>query len=236
MKKFLETEDAVYFTDSKGNIYVEKGEARHILSIFDEHLYKLRLFKGIPILEIDGLRMHLVKDFENPLQYSKAIVRKLKIKPKDRVLDTCMGLGYTAIAASKARKVLTVEFNEPVKRLAEWNPWSKRLFSRKIEIKIGDVAEEIKQMKDKSFSVIIHDPPRFSKAPQLYSIKFYQELYRVARPGARIYHYVGSVGRGKGRKIAEEVEKRLKKTGFTDMDYDMKLQGLVFRKPAKPPR
>ena len=236
MKKFLETKDAVYSIDSKGNIYVEKGDAKHILSIFDEHLYKLRLFKGIPILEIDGLRMHLVKDFENPLQYSREIVRKLRIKPEDRVLDTCMGLGYTAIAASKAKKVITVELNEPVKKLAEWNPWSKMLFLGKIEIKMGDVFEEVKQLKDKFFSVIIHDPPRFSNAPLLYSLKFYQELYRIARPGARIYHYVGSVGQAKGRKIAEEVEKRLKMAGFSVINYDKKLQGLVFRKSAKPLR
>ena len=78
LKKILETKDAAYFSDEDGNVYVEKGEQRHILSLFDEHLYKLRMSKGIPILEIDGLRMHLVKDFKTPLDYSKEIASNLE--------------------------------------------------------------------------------------------------------------------------------------------------------------
>ncbi len=236
LKRLIETGGAAYFSDPEGNIYVEKGKKRHILSIFDEHLYKLRLFNGIPILEIDGLRMHLVKDFKTPLDYSREIAEKLGIGRRDIVLDTCMGLGYTAIEASKAKKVVTFEINGPVLKLVEWNPWSKKLFSRRIEITLGDIAEEIKQFDDNSFSVIIHDPPRFSRAPLLYSLKFYQELYRVAKPQARIFHYVGSVGKGKGRKIAEEVEKRLKRAGFANIIYNKRLQGLLFRKPAVPHR
>jgi predicted methyltransferase len=234
LEKILEKNGAVYFTDEKGNIYVEKGEAKHILSVFDGHLYKLKLFKGIPILEIDGLRMHLVKEFETPLDYSREIAGRLGIKSGDIVLDTCMGLGYTAIEASKAKRVVTFEMNPPVLRLAEWNPWSRGLFTKRIEIHLGDVAEEIRQLDDDCFSVIIHDPPRFSRAPQLYSVSFYKELHRVAKPGARIFHYVGSLGRGKGRKIAEEVKKRLRKSGFADIKYDERLQGLLFRKPAAP--
>ena len=237
LKKLLEVEGAVYFTDEGGNIYVEKGSTRHVLSIFDKHLYKLRVFNGIPILEIDGLRMHLVKEFRTPLDYSKEIVRKLGIKSGDTVLDTCTGLGYTAIEASKkSARILTFEISASVLELAEWNPWSEKLFSKKIEIKPGDIAKEIKNLDNNSFSAIIHDPPRFSRAPGLYSKNFYKELYRIAKPGARIFHYVGSVGRGKGRKIAEKVEKKLKQAGFTSIKYDKKLQGLFFKKQAAPRR
>ncbi len=238
LRKILETrQGAAYFTDDAGNIYVEKGDLRHILSIFDEHLYKLRLFNGVPILEIDGLRMHLVKDFETPLDYSREIVKKLKITREDAVLDTCTGLGYTAIEASgKSGRVLTFEINPPVLKLAEWNPWSEKLFCKEIEIRIGDIAEEIKKLEEESFSVIIHDPPRFSRAPQLYSPGFYAELYRITMSGARIYHYTGSVGKLRGRRIAEEVERRLKRAGFADIKYDERLQGLFFRKKAAAPR
>lgn len=237
LSRLLETKGAVYFTDDDGNVYVEKGEKKHILSIFDGHLYKLRVFNGIPILEIDGLRMHLVRDFETPLDYSREVVKKLGIKKGDTVLDTCMGLGYTAIeAAKKAKSVVTFEISGPVITLAEWNPWSRELFTGKTEINLGNISEEIKQLEDNSFSAVIHDPPRFSKAPGLYSVKFYSELYRVSKNNARIFHYTGSVGRAKGRKIHDEVKKRLKKAGFASIGYDEKLQGLLFRKQAGPPR
>jgi len=224
-----------YFTDDKF-IYAKKGKDTFRLAVFDNNYYKLRIYNGIPVLEIDGLRMHLVKDFETPLDYSKEIASKLKITADDIVLDTCMGLGYTAIEASKAKKTITFEISDSVYLLATWNPWSDKLFSKNIEIRRGDIAEEITELKDNSFSVIIHDPPRFSKAPNLYSLRFYQELFRIACPKARIFHYVGSVGQAKGRKISEEVEKRLKRAGFTEIKYDKKLQGLLFRKQAVPRR
>jgi len=226
--------DIEYFTDDKF-MYAKKEGELFRLALFDNNYYKLRMYGGVPILEIDGLRMHLVKDFKNPLGYSKEIVGRLSIKPADVVLDTCMGLGYTAIEASKkAKKTTTFEISDSVYLLATWNPWSEKLFGKNIEIRRGDISEEIKNLKNNSFSAVIHDPPRYSKAPQLYSIIFYTDLYRVAKPGARIFHYVGSVGQGKGRKIAEEVEKRLKKAGFTSIKYDRKLQGLLFRKLAGP--
>jgi len=238
LRKILETKQgAVYFTDDAGNIYVEKGERRHILSMFDGHLYKLRLYNGVPILEIDGLRMHLVKDFETPLDYSREVVKGLGIKPGDSVLDTCAGLGYTAIEASKkSKKVVTFEISRQVLELAEWNPWSEKLFGKGIETRIGDIAQEIKNLENGSFSAIIHDPPRFSKAPQLYSAVFYAELYRIAAPGARIYHYTGSVGKLRGRRMADEVERRLKRAGFADFRRDERLQGMFFRKRAAPRR
>lgn len=224
--------DIEYFTDDKF-VYAKKEGEIFRLALFDNGYYKLRMYNGVPILEIDGLRMHLVKDFKTPLEYSKQVVRRLPIKSGDAVLDTCMGLGYTAIEASKkAKKTVTFEISDSVYLLATWNPWSEKLFSKSIDTRKGDIAEEIKNLDDNSFSAVIHDPPRYSKAPQLYSLKFYTELYRIAKPGARIFHYVGSVGRGKGRKIAEEVEKRLKKAGFTSIKHDKKLQGLLFRKQA----
>ncbi len=225
-----------YSTD--GNfIYAKKGKDEFRLAVFDKNYYKLRLYNGVPILEIDGVRMHLVKEFETPLGYSGEVVKALGIKPGEVVLDTCMGLGYTAIEASKkAEKVVTFEISDSVYLLATWNPWSDGLFGRNIEIRRGDIHEEIKNLENSSFDAVIHDPPRFSKAPQLYSLAFYGELYRVAGPGARIFHYVGSVGKGKGRKIAEEVEKRLKKAGFANIVYNSRLQGLLFRKQPVPSR
>ncbi|MFA6531158.1 MAG: methyltransferase domain-containing protein [Candidatus Micrarchaeia archaeon] len=233
MKFLLKYKGADYFYTDKW-IYAKKpGDAEMTkLALFDNHLYKLRLFNKIPILEIDGLRMHLVRDFKTPLDYSKEVVKKLDIGKKDDVLDTCMGLGYTAIEAAKySAKVTTCELNPAVVALAKWNPWSDGLFSLgNIQMVQGDSADLIKGFKDKSFDVIIHDPPRFSHAPQLYSLSFYRELFRVCRKGARVFHYVGSLGENRGRVINTEVGNRLRQAGFSSIEINAKAQGLFFRK------
>ncbi len=227
--------DIEYFSDDKF-IYAKKDGEEFRLALFkDGNYYKLRLFNGIPILEIDGIRMQLVLNFRTPLDYSREVVKRLGIKKDDVVLDSCMGLGYTAIEASKkANLVLTFEISNAVYTLATWNPWSEELFSEKIEIRLGDISSEIKTLESGFFSAIIHDPPCFSKAPQLYSLEFYRELYRIARPGARIFHYVGHPRRSKGRKIENSVTKRLRAVGFTNIKYDARLQGIFFRKHSVP--
>lgn len=224
-----------YYTDKF--LYVKQGEGSAVqfmkLALFDRHFYKLRLHNRIPILEIDGLRMQLVRDFKTPLDYSKEVVRELRIGKNDVVLDTCTGLGYTAIAASKlASRVITCELSASVIQLAKWNPFSRDLFSAtNIEMKMGDSASLLNGFPAKHFDAIIHDPPRFSHAPQLYSSSFYRELFRVCKKGARLFHYVGSVGQEHGRSIEKEAAKRLEREGFGDIRHVPGLQGLIFRKP-----
>jgi len=231
--KFIAKKDGVEYYTEEEFIYARKNHEVFKLALFENNFYKLRMFKGVPILEIDGLRMHSVKEFNNPLEYSKQVAKKLKIKKTDVVLDTCMGLGYTAIEASKkAKEVVTVEISDAVTELAKWNPWGNDVFkSNNITPIQGDVFKEVTQFRDKSFSVIIHDPPRFSKAGNLYSLDFYKQLYRVSKKNARIFHYTGSVGKSKKRKIHEEVRKRLSAAGFRKIKYEKKLQGLFAIKP-----
>ncbi|MBU0585911.1 SAM-dependent methyltransferase [Candidatus Micrarchaeota archaeon] len=209
-------------------IYCWDGKQLLKLALFTNHFYKLRMFSGRPILEIDGLRMHLVKDFSNPMEYSELVVRKLNISQLEAVLDTCMGLGYTAIAASKKRaNVTTCEISSEVLELAKWNPWSKELFSSdKIKIVKKSCIEYISKVGKGLFSTIIHDPPRFSVASDLYSEDFYSKLYSVSKPNAKLFHYVGSVGKQKGRKIEAEITKRLASAGWKINKYDKKLQGI----------
>ena len=228
MKFFLSKNGIEYYYTDKFLYAKKKGELFK-LALFDRHFYKLRLFNRVPILEIDGLRMQLVKDFKSPLDYAKIITSHLPLAKSSIVLDTCMGLGYTAIAAAKfAQKVITCELSTAVLQLAKWNPFSSELFTDNIEIKQGDISSLINGFKDKTFDVIIHDPPRFSHAPQLYSSQFYQELYRVSKNKARLFHYVGSVGKESGRKIENEVGKRLEVVGFRNIKFDARLQGLFF--------
>jgi len=231
--KFITKKDGIeYHTDGQF-IYARKDHEVYKLALFDKNFYKLKLFKGVPILEIDGIRMHLVKDFSTPLDYSREVIKKLRIRKTDVVLDTCMGLGYTALeAGKKSKEVITCEISEAVIALAKWNPWSFDVFKvNNITSIHGDIFEEIKQFRGNSFNIIIHDPPRFSKAGDIYSLEFYKELYRISKRNTRLFHYVGSVGKTrKGRKIHEEVRKRLSAAGFKKIKYEKKVQGLFFVK------
>jgi predicted methyltransferase len=233
---YMKRKDITYTTDGKF-IYAETEKGTVRLDIFDRHYYKLRLYNDVPVLEIDGLRMQLVKDFKTPLDYSKEVVKALKIPSKGRhiVLDTCMGLGYTAIEASKRKGVkivITCELSDAVITLSKWNPLSDPVWDPKGKIMPvrEDVSKLVKEYDEDTFDFIIHDPPRFSHAPELYSTVFYKELYRICKKGARIFHYVGSVGKKKGRNIEKDTAKRLAEAGFKKLKYTKRLQGIFASK------
>ncbi len=230
-KLYMKSGKATYLADDRF-IYAQVGDDTIRLDMFADHYYKLRLYNDVPILEVDGLRMQLVKDFDSPLDYAKEVVKGLRIPSRGgfSVLDTCMGLGYTAMEAAKRRSVssiVTCELSEAVINLAQWNPLGGPLFKdRRIVIMKGSIADLVKDFESSTFSFVIHDPPRFSQASELYSLRFYKELHRVCKRGARIFHYVGSVGKKKGRSIEKEVEKRLKQAGFREIVYSGRLQGI----------
>jgi predicted methyltransferase len=223
--------DGIPLEEIKGDfLYAWDGKELYKLAVFDEHLYRLRMLAGKPILEIDGLRMNLVKDFNDVFDYSKEICRLLQIGKGDTVLDTCTGLGYTAIAASRyAKKVTTIEKSRAALSLAEWNPWSMELFhSNNITMIRGDSYEEVPRLKP-IFTKIIHDPPRFSRAGNLYSAEFYRRLASVSREGALLFHYFGSLGIGR-RGISVEIRRRLAGSGWEVLRASALLQGCVARK------
>jgi predicted methyltransferase len=62
---------------------------------------------------------------------------------------------------------------------------------------------------------ILHDPPRFGIAGELYSQSFYYELARVLKRHGRLFHYTGSPNKlTSGRDVPREVAKRLEQAGF----------------------
>ncbi|MFH0884819.1 MAG: SAM-dependent methyltransferase [Candidatus Micrarchaeota archaeon] len=237
-KFFCKSADGSITYTTDGNfLYADTGKGEVRLDMFSGHYYKLKPYNDVPVLEVDGLRMQLIKDFKSPLDYSKEVVKGLNI-PKNgafTVLDTCMGLGYTAIAASEipsVHLVVTCEVSEAVLALAQWNPLSEPLFRKggNILVMKGSTAGLVKGFEAGTYSFVIHDPPRISHAPELYSLEFYRDLCRVCKSGARIFHYVGSVGKGKGRQIDREVAKRLNDAGFSAIHYVPRLQGLYAQK------
>lgn len=188
------------------------------IQLFSEEtnkFYKLVPTKDAPTIEISGIRMHATKEF-TPMEDTK---RKIEsISPiKGMVLDTCMGLGYTAIASSKHGDfVITCEKDENVIEMAGLNPWSKELFNnKKISILKTNIFDEIKIFKPNMFNEVIHDPPRLSLALELYSLEFYKQLFRAIKNNGKLYHYTGAPG-SKFRKVnlSGNVSKRLKIAGF----------------------
>jgi len=177
--------------------------------------YKLRCVAegSAPTLQVNGVYMHRVLGM-TPWEDSRRKVRVLGVKPGDRVLDICTGLGYTAIHALRRRaRVTSIERSETVLRFAEYNPWSRELEGA-VLIR-GDAFEVVRNFEDASFDRVLHDPPRFGLAGELYSQEFYGELFRVLKPGGALFHYVGSPGQLiRGKDLAKGVAARLEKAGF----------------------
>lgn len=168
-----------------------------------------------PTLLISGIPMHRIKGIA-PHQDT---LRKIRtIAPlTGRVLDTCTGLGYTAIEAAKnADEVVTIELDPTVLEVARLNPWSRQLFEQpKIHQIVGDSFDEIVAVEDETFSRVIHDPPMFGLAGELYSGEFYRDLYRVLKRKGRLFHYVGNLESRSGRNVVKGVARRLQEAGFS---------------------
>ena len=74
----------------------------------------------------------------------------------------------------------------------------------------------IESLPDASVDAILHDPPRFGIAGELYSQVFYDQLARVLKGQGRLFHYTGSPNRlTSGRDVPTEVAGRLRRAGFS---------------------
>ncbi len=193
-----------------------KPKKIHLFSEATDKFYKLLPTGKLtpPTIEISGIRMHAVKN-TNPLEDTQKKIES--VSPiNGNVLDTCTGLGYTAImAANRGADVDTYDIDENVRIIASYNPWSLELFKNKnIHLHTGDISAEIKNIRQGFFERIIHDPPSFKIAPALYTQEFYNELYRVLKKDGILYHYIGSPGAKKGITLEYGIIKRLRKSGF----------------------
>jgi len=212
--------------------YIEKKGKLEKVAIFTDHYYSLKPYNGIPLLEIDGIRMHLIKEYPNPLQYAKEVVKTIKFTGKETVFDTCGGLGYLAIEESKkAKKVISCEIRKEILTLGKLNPYSKDYFaSKNIEIKNKSSFDYIKKLDKENIDLVMHDPPKLALAPELYSKDFYKEVSRVLKPSGIFFHYIGTIGIHKGRRFDLEIIKRLQETGFKNCKYIEKLQAIICNK------
>jgi uncharacterized protein len=169
---------------------------------------------GPPTFEIDGIKMHPT---EHVSPYADAERKVALLRPRGKaILDTCGGLGYTAAACLKggAKQVLSFEKNPDVIWLRTINPWSPDEGGA-LALTQGDVAERIPEIPEGSIDAILHDPPRFGIAGELYSQRFYDQLARVLKRKGLLFHYTGSPNKlTTGRDVPREVAKRLQQAGF----------------------
>ncbi|CAM9327261.1 unnamed protein product, partial [Ectocarpus fasciculatus] len=106
---------------------------------------------GAPTMVLGGFAMHRISGGDQKSTMEPGLDTEHKVsasgarRTNGRVLDTCTGLGYTAIAAARCRGVsgvVTVELDEVSLRMCRRNPWSQEMFqSDKITSLLGDCCE-----------------------------------------------------------------------------------------------
>ena len=196
-------------------IYHWTGEGFEPAARFSGSLVKLVPTEwGAPTFEIDGIKM-LPTSQVSP--YEDARNKVALVRPRGKVvLDTCAGLGYFAAwcLAGGAARVLSFEKHPDVLWLRSLNPWSPAPDPR-LALAEGDIVEEIARMPDASVDAVLHDPPRFGIAGELYSLSFYGQLARVLRRKGLLFHYTGNPNAlTSGRDVPREVAHRLREAGF----------------------
>ena len=187
-------------------------------------IYRLVPTQARPILQISGTSMH-----------KQSFIERIE---KDRlygnILDAGTGLGYTAIACGKNRavkKVTTIEIDPMILDIQKINPYSQELFlNKKISLVHGNLTEEVLGFLDGEFSFIILDggTPRSSEG--FFSLRNYEQIFRVLRNGGKLYHYVPNPKVKSGKDFGAHISSFLKKAGFTKIERDKEGSYLVARK------
>ncbi|MGC4030024.1 MAG: MnmC family methyltransferase [Steroidobacteraceae bacterium] len=197
-------------------VYCWSGDAFEPVARFDGGLIKLVPTDwGPPTFEIDGIKM-LPTAKISPLQDARTKVSWVEPRGK-AVLDCCGGLGYFAVACLEqgAARIHSFEKSDAVRWLRSVNPWSQADDAR-LALQAGAVEEALPGMAPASVDAVLHDPPRFGIAGELYSLAFYEQLARVLRRGGLLFHYTGTPNRlTSGRDVPAEVKRRLEQAGFT---------------------
>ncbi len=196
-------------------IYYWSGTAFEPALRFTHSLIKLVPTQwGAPTFEIDGIKMLPSEDLS---PYIDAQRKVALIQPRGKVvLDTCGGLGYFAAWCLEggAARVISYEKNADVIWLRGLNPWSPPPQGT-LTLHQGDITQAMDTIATASIDAILHDPPRFGIAGELYSQIFYDQLSRVLKRRGRMFHYTGTPNKlTSGRDVPREVTQRLQRAGF----------------------
>ncbi len=196
-------------------VYYWSGDAFEPVARYSGSLIKLvPTGWGPPTFEIDGIKM-LPTARVSP--YADAERKVDLIQPRGKaIVDTCGGLGYFAAwcLQRQAARIQSYEKNPDVIWLRSMNPWSPPTQAPLI-LTQQDVTEAIRSVPANSVDAILHDPPRFGIAGELYSQLFYEQLARILKRRGRLFHYTGSPNKlTSGRDVPGEVASRLRRAGF----------------------
>ncbi|MBM3291861.1 SAM-dependent methyltransferase [Candidatus Bathyarchaeota archaeon] len=219
LKKITDKDDAIFFPQDSELFMVATSNS---------HYYKLVTTSGAPTIEIDGIRMHRTKD-TTPEEDAKKKINILGVN-EGKILDTCTGLGYTAIESlhKNAEIVVTIEKDYNVTMINNLNPWSRDLFDERIHKIFSDSYHAVDCLPKNFFEYIIHDPPRFSFAGQLYSEAFYSKLFSRIKHGGKLLHYTGEPGsRYRKKDLQKGVQSRLKSVGFKKLTYHPEIMAIT---------
>jgi predicted methyltransferase len=211
---------------------IEDGEAYKITTFSDvtSRAYSLYPTSNAPTMLVAGFPMHRIKNTD-PHADTLEKVRALGAVT-GAVLDTCTGLGYTAIEMAKtASLVMTIELDPGAQEICRDNPWSLELFSNpKIEQRIGSSFDIVPTLDEGQFDGIVHDPPTFALAGELYSAEFYAQLYRTLTLNGRLFHYIGDPDSRSGRNTTRGVIERLTAVGFSHITRQPRAFGVLAKK------
>jgi len=214
----------------RSGIYILDLETESMTVLSGSHegvYYALIPTNTAPTIMISGIQMHKRDD---PWDDARRKVKSV-IRTGDWVFDTCGGLSYTAQCClfQGAAVVVSSEPNPYVRRLRRSNPWSRRWSSEGLINHATTAQSLIEEIDTRSMDCVIHDPPRFSLAGELYGARFYTSLHRILRKGGRLFHYTGvPYEKRRGKSFVHGVARRLSEVGFTST-WDDSTKGLICR-------
>ena len=230
--EFIDMNQLESIASYKNKIFIFQNNALIPVEVRKDGYYKLVPTSSAPTLEINGIKMHRSKGID-PFTDAK-LKAQLVVTANDQVLDTCGGLGYSAIFALKAgaKKIISTEKSRAVIKIRNLNPWLIKYADKRLELIHTDITCEIDRFKDGMFNSVIHDPPRFTSGTgDLYGKNFYGALFRVMGPHSKLFHYTGSPKKIKAKdKFIKNTMKRLEQSGFKTLCFHDNLQGIYAQK------
>ena len=225
---------AVVAADVKGAYVLRRGARASRFQVFSEDTGRAASLMPVgggfaPTALLAGFSMHRFGVGVDPMEDTERKLAAIApIRPGARVLDVCTGLAYTASgAARRGAEVTTVELDRAMTLMCRMNPHSAELFSGNIRQLYGNGADVVPTLPDASFDRIVHDPPTFALAGELFSETFYAHLLRILKPNGVLYHYIGDPASKSAGNVAKGAAARLKKAGFGGVVIDYEAHGIL---------